>query len=141
MVNITAPSFKKVTFLCLSSLIFAIAACSVKQNTIIENKSGSYIYKITKTQKDMDPVVTILVTTYNDSVDVLLPTIMVDRQKSPNSNLHGKYKISVKPGNHRFMGKGMSFLFVETGKINLAKGDSLDIVFRLKQDRSPLIDK
>lgn len=116
-------------------------ACSVKQNTIIENKSGSYIYKITKTQKDMDPVVTILVTTYNDSVDVLLPTIMVDRQKSPNSNLHGKYKISVKPGKHLFMAKGMSFLFVETGTINLAKGDSLDIVFRLKQDQSPLIDK
>jgi hypothetical protein len=133
---------KRVNFISLIILIFNahLLSCAPQKENILFNKNGSYKVSTIKTLSN-SAVIYGTVYRYNSKEPIAFPAIQIDEgNKLVKGSADGKYKNYLIPGKHKFTGKGIHYQFCETQTINVAVGDSIELIFHLKPYDKPLND-
>lgn len=52
----------------------------------------------------------------------------------------GRFRHELPPGKHREWAGFIGYYKIDVGKINLRRGELIDILFRIKEDTTPLVD-
>jgi hypothetical protein len=130
---------KVYSFVTLVTLIITITSCSSKRFGV--NKGSYSINKSHGKSGTMNPLVYGYLFEYGTKLPSNVPRVYVGKElKSKADPKSGQYSFSIKPGKHRFVGKGLGYYSTKTKRIKVSKGDSVNIDFYLKINETPLVD-
>jgi len=130
---------KVYSFLTLMALVITITSCSSKRFGV---NNGSYsINKPQGKSGTMNAIVYGYLFEYGTKLPSIVPRVYVGKElKSKADTKSGHYSFSIKPGNYRFVGKGLGYYSTKTKGIKVSKGDSVNIDFYLKINDTPLVN-
>lgn len=126
-----------IVIIALTSSIFI--GCITKQG-LVKNKSGDYELYIIKSGLSHAPIVTGRIKEYKSNDTLNGGTIKVDNKIINNTDKFGKFTFNIKPGKHTITGVRIGWYYINSKKIIAKVGDTIKIVFYLKQDSGSFID-
>ena len=122
---------KTVLFLLTTSII----GCSVKQGRI-QTKTGIYDLEVKKLPgRVQDPIIYGTIRQYKSGSKVRSGFVEVDNELMFKADTAGKFKFSLKPGRHSFIGGCYAYDIIKLQTFNLVRGDSIKIDIYLNRTK------
>lgn len=127
-------------------LLILISGCSTKRlflknidgSFTYENEDGLYTLLVKKSISLNDPIIYGSVFEYNSRIKPQGGAVKVDNRTIYHTK-NGNFVFKVNPGRHSFRGLSVTYKQLDTKRFNIKRGDSIRIIFNLKND-DPYID-